>query len=188
MLTEEEKKILKSIARKSIEYGLIHHKPPKITLENLPKKLHEKKASFVTITLKNLPKEKNLRGCIGSIFPNEPLAMNVSYNAFSAAFKDHRFPPLTEKEFPYVDIKISVLSPLEKISCVSFDDLLSKIRPHVDGIYLKSPDGRATYLPDVWNKIEDKKEFIYHLYKKAELSQNYPFSKIEWFRYTTENF
>ncbi|GIX40578.1 MAG: hypothetical protein KatS3mg129_0311 [Leptospiraceae bacterium] len=188
MLNEKEKKLLKDIAYKSIEYGLLYHKSFIPDLTNLPESLKEKKASFVTITDKILPEDRSLRGCIGSIFAEYPLAEDIARNAFNAAFRDPRFPPLSKDEFEHIDIKISILSPFEKIKAKNFKELLSQIRENIDGIYLKSPDGRATFLPDVWEKVPSKEVFIYELYRKAGLSIDYPFSQIEWYKYTTERF
>ena len=43
------------------------------------------------------------------------------------------------------------------------DDLLSKLRPHVDGVILKDGLRRATFLPQVWEKIPDPSEFLDNL-------------------------
>jgi AmmeMemoRadiSam system protein A len=183
MLDFKSKEILKDIAKKSIEHGLLYNKPCIPYIEDLPKPLQEQKASFVTLTIQD-----QLRGCIGSIFAQNPLAVDVAENAFNAAFRDPRFSPLKKEEFPLIEIKISVLSPFEKINAKNLKELFSIIREYKDGIYLKSPDGRATFLPDVWEKVPSKEVFIQELYRKAHLPTDYPFNKIEWYRYTTESF
>jgi AmmeMemoRadiSam system protein A len=183
MLDSKSKEILKDIAKKSIEHGLLYNKPWIPSVEDLPKPLQEQKASFVTLTIQD-----QLRGCIGSIFAQNPLAVDVAENAFNAAFRDPRFSPLKKEEFPLIEIKISVLSPFEKINAKNLKELFSIIREYKDGIYLKSPDGRATFLPDVWEKVPSKEVFIQELYRKAHLPTDYPFNKIEWYRYTTESF
>ncbi|MFN3603115.1 MAG: AmmeMemoRadiSam system protein A [Leptonema sp. (in: bacteria)] len=187
-LTNEEKEILKKIAYESIGYGFEHNQYLLPRLENLPKILAQKGASFVTLYRKDLPIHKNLRGCIGSLIPKDPLAKDVAKNAYSAAFSDPRFLKLTKEEFQTIEIKISLLSPLEKIYPKSFDDLLDSLKPKLDGLYLKTAEGSATFLPDVWDKVSDAKEFLKELYKKADLEIHYPFDKIEWFRYTTTTF
>jgi len=183
MLDVKSKEILKEIAKKSIEHGLLYNKPLIPSVEDLPKPLKEHKASFVTLN-----KQEELRGCIGSIFAQSPLAVDVAENAFNAAFRDPRFSPLKKEELSLIEIKISVLSPFEKINAKNLKELLSIIREHKDGIYLKSPDGKATFLPDVWEKVPSKEVFIHELYRKAHLPIDYPFHKIEWYRYTTESF
>jgi Uncharacterized conserved protein len=183
MLDSKSKEILKDIAKKSIEHGLLYNKPWIPSVEDLPKPLQAQKASFVTLTIQD-----QLRGCIGSIFAQNPLAVDVAENAFNTAFRDPRFSPLKKEEFPLIEIKISVLSPFEKINAKNLKELFSIIREYKDGIYLKSPDGRATFLPDVWEKVPSKEVFIQELYRKAHLPTDYPFNKIEWYRYTTESF
>jgi len=183
MLDFKSKEILKDIAKKSIEHGLLYNKPWIPYIEDLPKPLQEQKASFVTLTIQD-----QLRGCIGSIFAQNPLAVDVAENAFNAAFRDTRFSPLKKEELSLIEIKISVLSPFEKINAKNLKELFSIIREYKDGIYLKSPDGRATFLPDVWEKVPSKEVFIQELYRKAHLSTDYPFNKIEWYWYTTESF
>ena len=183
MLDFNSKEILKEIAKKSIEHGLLYNKPWIPYIEDLPKPLQEQKASFVTLTIQD-----QLRGCIGSIFAQNLLAVDVAENAFNAAFRDPRFSPLKKEEFPLIEIKISVLSPFEKINAKNLKELFSIIREYKDGIYLKSPDGKATFLPDVWEKVPSKEVFIQELYRKAHLATDYPFNKIEWYRYTTESF
>jgi hypothetical protein len=183
MLDFKSKEILKDIAKKSIEHGLLYNKPWIPYIEDLPKPLQEQKASFVTLTIQD-----QLRGCIGSIFAQNPLAVDVAENAFNAAFRDPRFSPLKKEEFSLIEIKISVLSPFEKINAKNLKELFSIIREYKDGIYLKSPDGRATFLPDVWEKVPSKEVFIQELYRKAHLPTDYPFNKIEWYWYTTESF
>jgi len=70
MLDFKSKEILKEIAKKSIEHGLLYNKPWIPSVEDLPKPLQEQKASFVTLTIQD-----QLRGCIGSIFAQNPLAV-----------------------------------------------------------------------------------------------------------------
>lgn len=187
-LIEEEKKILKNIAYQSIEYGLKNQKYLLPKLQILPKNLQQQGASFVTLTRKDLPVHKKLRGCIGTITPKDPIGYDVAKNAYYAAFSDPRFPPLTKEEFPNIEIKISILTPNEKINVKSLQDLLDELNKNIDGLYLKSPKGSATFLPDVWEKVSSKEEFVFELYKKAGLNIQYPFEKIEWFRYKTFSF
>jgi AMMECR1 domain-containing protein len=65
--------------------------------------LAEPGATFVTLTQRG-----QLRGCIGSLEAQRPLAIDVAENAIAAAFRDPRFPPLEEDEF---------LAPVSKSRC-----------------------------------------------------------------------
>ena len=110
-VTAAEKKRLHQIARQSIEARLRGDNPPK--LGNLTATLKEPRGAFVT-----LKKHGELRGCIGHIIGTKPLAETVAEMAEAAAFLDRRFSPVTAAEFPELEIEISALTPLERISDV----------------------------------------------------------------------
>ncbi|MEO0122968.1 MAG: AmmeMemoRadiSam system protein B [candidate division WOR-3 bacterium] len=113
--TEDEKKILKDIARKTIEAVVKGKKPPEF--KELPEKLKEPYGVFVTIT-----KHGNLRGCIGHIIADEPLYKITQEMAKAAALHDPRFNPVNEKELSEIEIEISVLTPMEKVK--DFKDIV----------------------------------------------------------------
>jgi AmmeMemoRadiSam system protein A len=73
-------------------------------------RLAEPGAAFVT-----WKREERLRGCIGSLDPVRPLAVDVESNAVIALLHDPRFPPGLAREFPRYTVQISVLAPFEKI-------------------------------------------------------------------------
>lgn len=136
-LSQEEKDLLKDIARKSIESalnGLPAPDPP----HALSPKMKEPRGAFVT-----LQKGHRLRGCIGFIQATKPLHETVKEMARAAAFDDPRFPPLTKEEWPQVDIEISVLTPLERIEDPS------QIKVGVHGIYIVKGARRGLLLPQV---------------------------------------
>jgi uncharacterized protein len=152
-------------------------------LENLPAELMEKRATFVTLTIGG-----QLRGCIGMLEACRPLAEDVAANAVAAAFEDPRFEPLTEKEFTKLNIHISVLSPPEEMDFFSEEDVLSRIRPGIDGLILQDGYHRGTFLPSVWEELPQKELFWAHLKHKAGLPSGYWSDTIRVFRYTTEYF
>ncbi len=182
-LTPQEKAILLRLARESIRYGLESGKPLMLDISSLPESLQQTRASFVT-----LHEHGQLRGCIGSIIPTRPLALDVSHNAFAAAFKDPRFPPVQASELNDLDIEISILSMPEPIEFSSEEDLLEKIRPEIDGLILKEGPYSGTFLPSVWEQIPDKREFLRQLKRKAGLPTDYWSPTIRVFRYTTDSF
>ncbi len=57
-----------------------------------------------------LTKHGQLRGCIGQIFPREPLYQAVMSSARSAALEDPRFSPVRPAELPELEIEVSVLT------------------------------------------------------------------------------
>lgn len=61
---------------------------------------------FVTLNTINR-NEKRLRGCIGTLSPR-PLT-DLSYFAFSSAFRDKRFSPLEARELSSLAISVSLL-------------------------------------------------------------------------------
>ncbi len=131
--------------------------------------LSEKRATFVTLKMKNKPRGSNLRGCIGSILPYRTFIDDVIANAKAAAFEDPRFPPLTPEEFEEVEIDVSVLTIPEKLEYEDPADLKRKIRPGVDGVILQLANHQATFLPSVWEELPNVDIFFAHLCLKAGL-------------------
>jgi len=113
----------------------------------------------------------NLRGCIGGLEPRWPLAEDVRVHAVAAALQDPRFPPVTPQELPDIEIEVSVLSPLQPLNYRTPEDLIRHLRPGVDGVLLEDPESgaRATFLPQVWEKLPDPRAFLSHLALKAGL-------------------
>jgi len=161
-LDREEKRLLLDVARRAIEGALRGRvRPP--APASLPPRLLEPGASFVT-----LRRGGRLRGCIGSLEPRRPLALDVHQNALAAAFKDPRFPPLSGEEWPETELEVSVLSRPEPLAYSGYADLRRKIGPGM-GLVLAHPRGRATYLPEVWRDLPDPDLFLESLARKAGL-------------------
>ena len=163
-LSLSERRYLLDLARRSISRTLDGLEPPQINLQSLAPVLQEPRASFVTLTIGG-----DLRGCIGSIEPRQPLALDVRENAVAAAFRDPRFPPLSRREFDLIQIEVSVLTRPQPLEYDGADDLLARLRPHVDGVIISRGWNRATFLPQVWEKLPHPREFLAHLCLKAGL-------------------
>jgi len=183
MFNSQQKKTLHEIAHHSIEQGLANGYPLKVELTDYDELLQEKRATFVT-----LKKEGDLRGCIGILVPIRPLVEDISHNAYAAAFNDHRFKPLTHDELTRLSIHISVLDIPTEIFFESEQDLIEQLQPGIDGLILEEGNLRATFLPSVWESINDAKEFIGHLKQKAGLPNNYWSDTIKARRYSVESF
>ncbi|MES0328410.1 MAG: AmmeMemoRadiSam system protein A, partial [Gammaproteobacteria bacterium] len=97
-------------------------------------------------------------------------------------------PPLQAHELEQLDIHISILGTPEKMLFDSEDDLLTKIRPNIDGLIMEEGQRRGTFLPSVWQSVQDKKEFLNHLKMKSGLASNYWSDSIVIHRYTVEEF
>jgi AmmeMemoRadiSam system protein A len=95
-------------------------------------------AAFVTLT-----EHGSLRGCIGSLAFDEPLGRAVASAGASAAVRDPRFMPVTERELPSIHIDVSVLGP-----AVPLRDPLA-FRPGIDGIIVARDGRRGLFLPEV---------------------------------------
>jgi len=180
-LNSMDKQLLLGLAYQSIQVGLDTGHPLSINLRDYSTALSQQRATFVT-----LGKNQQLRGCIGMLKAILPLAEDVCENAFSAAFKDPRFPPLLQSELEELDIHISILSPSVEIEFDSEQDLISKIQPNIDGLILESGYRRGTFLPSVWQTIPAPEQFLQHLKQKAGLDKHYWSDLIKVYRYSTE--
>ncbi|MFC1517242.1 AmmeMemoRadiSam system protein B [Candidatus Margulisiibacteriota bacterium] len=112
----KEQKVLLNLARDSISAKLKKKELPATELDN--KKFQAIGAAFVTIH-----KKGQLRGCIGHVRAHKPLAATVQEMALAAAFEDPRFPPLRSEELKDIDIEISVLTPMRRISDIEEIDV-----------------------------------------------------------------
>ena len=160
--------LLLQIARQSIAsaFGLAPEVDKEALVAEYPE-LAKEQATFVTLTING-----QLRGCIGSIIPHRRLIDDLVANARAAAFEDPRFSPLTREEFENVDIEVSLLTVPKELPYTDTEDLRKKIRPGVDGVILQLDGRQATFLPQVWEELNDFDLFFAHLCLKAGLPQN----------------
>lgn len=182
-LSETERRSLLMLAREAIRYGLEGGRTFSVRPEDHPERLREKRATFVT-----LHRQGQLRGCIGHLEAVQSLVEDVAGNAWSAAFHDPRFPPLTASELSGLVIHISVLTPPRPMAFTSEPDLLRQIRPGVDGLILQDGWARGTFLPSVWDSLPRIEDFWTQLKHKAGLSAHHWSKGIKVFRYETESF
>ncbi|MBW1914858.1 MAG: AmmeMemoRadiSam system protein A [Deltaproteobacteria bacterium] len=166
-LSDQEGIFLLSLARNTIEKELFHTTDTDLDNSHVSPKMNEKRGTFVTLTT-----NKNLRGCIGNIIPHEPLIKGIRHNAINAAFHDPRFRPLSKNEWENVKIEVSILTEPKELSYSDVDDLLEKLRPEIDGVIIKKGLRQSTFLPQVWEQLPDKKEFLTHLCLKAGLDKD----------------
>lgn len=167
------------IARGAIEEKLLG-KPPAAANAGW---LRQPGASFVTLL-----KSGELRGCIGSLEAVRALGADVADNAVGAAFRDPRFPALAADEWTQCEVEVSLLSAARRLQ---FDDeagLLSQIRAGEDGIILEADGRRATFLPQVWASLPDKRAFLAELLRKAGLAPDTPLARCAISRYRVVKF
>lgn len=161
MLTLDDRAAVLKIAREAIAAAVCDRLRPALDLARLSPSLRESRATFVTLNLGG-----DLRGCIGALYASLPLALDVQEHAVGAALYDPRFPPVSPVEVPRLHIEISVLTPPEPITFHSADELLNLLRPNVDGVILACGWRRATFLPQVWEKVPNPVQFLDMLSEK----------------------
>lgn len=144
---------------------------------------HQPIPCFVT-----LHKAGELRGCIGCLEADRPLAEALVYFARAAAFSDPRFAPVDENELESCHITISLLGPLSPIPATTRQQLLEALEPNRDGLWLQSPGHRATFLPAVWRELPDANQFLNQLLRKGGWPANGWPTSLQGFRYQTLEF
>ena len=161
---DSEKRFLLNLARTTLAHVATNPDwlGPKLSVKDVPPKLAETKACFVTLTERG-----ELRGCVGHIFPQEPLYQAIEDNARNAATRDPRFLRVLPDEVDKIKIEISVLTEPQPLRFNSPEDLFGKLQPYADGVVLKIGSRGATFLPQVWEQIPDKVEFLNRLSEKA---------------------
>ncbi len=156
-LTAEEKHVLLKLARDAIVRFITRRE--KIELPVSEGTLGEMRGAFVT-----LHKRGMLRGCIGNMVGIRPLAETIREMAIAAATGDPRFNRVAEKEISDIDIEISVLSPLKRISDPS------EIVVGKHGILMKRGYSQGVLLPQVATEFGwDREEFLENTCHKAGL-------------------
>lgn len=156
-LSTEDKELLRRLARQTIEAKCRGEKAAAIeTSSPLPQ---EHRGAFVT-----LKKHGELRGCIGHIIGDRPLAQTVAEMAAAAAFEDPRFLPVTKDELADLEIEISVLTPPRQINNAD------EIQVGLHGIILQQGGRSGLLLPQVASEYGwDRETFLRQTCRKAGL-------------------
>lgn len=182
--TDAQRQVLLRIAHQSIEQGLRTGLPLAVTPAEYEPALVQCRGAFVTLYVRD-----ELHGCIGTIEASRPLVTEVARCAFAAAFEDPRFDVLTAEDVAWVDIHISVLSSPAPMAVLDEADLLRQLRPGIDGLVLDDPVSgrRGTFLPAVWEKLPDPRDFLTQLKLKAGFPADDWSSTLRFARYTAES-
>jgi len=150
-LTPDEQELLLALAREGLRGD------PRDS--DLPPALQRPAGAFVT-----LHSGGKLRGCIGSLSPETPLARLVADLAFAATTRDPRSPPVTAAEVDGLHIEISVLGapvPIQHVSQV-------EVGRH--GLIISRGASRGLLLPQVATEQGwDAEAFVSHTCLKAGL-------------------
>ena len=151
-LNDEDKKDLLILARQTVEQHVKQKRVAAVDPTGFSKSLVTDCGAFVT-----LRKNGDLRGCIGRFDASEPLYSIIQKMAIASSSEDYRFPPVSPQEVNQLEIEISVLTPMRRIS--SIDEL--QLGKH--GIYVKRGAQAGTFLPQVAEETGwTKEEFLGH--------------------------
>jgi AmmeMemoRadiSam system protein A len=160
-LSAPDKHLLLQLARAAVEAFVRGEPKPAIEAEALPPALLEPGACFVTLFYRG-----HLRGCLGSLEAEQPLYLEVCQRARQVCEADDRFVPVQPEELPHLEIEISVLTAPEPLPYDRPTDLPRVLRPGVDGLILGAGRQRATFLPQVWERVPDPEQFVSLLCEK----------------------
>ena len=166
-LTPEERSVLLKQARLALAQGVSGAPLKPLHLEDFPPKLREPGVTFVTLTING-----QLRGCVGALEAYQPLIEDVREHTISAALRDFRFSPVLPDELAAIEIEISRLTAPQLFAYRNAEDLLAKLRPGIDGVVLSDGLRRATFLPQVWEKLPEPELFLEHLCQKMGAPAN----------------
>ncbi|MBN1374501.1 AmmeMemoRadiSam system protein A [Candidatus Dojkabacteria bacterium] len=166
-LSESDKKFLLNLARGTIKSAFPGNYKPQIDQTLVPIATQGLAATFVTLTQKG-----ELRGCIGKLTAVQPMYQDVAENAYSAAFEDTRFSPLTKQELDKTKIEISILTQPTLLEYKDTKDLLHLLENKRPGVVIEKGYYTATFLPQVWEELANPSEFLSYLCAKAGLDPN----------------
>jgi AmmeMemoRadiSam system protein B/AmmeMemoRadiSam system protein A len=148
-LTADEQKALLTLARSALVDYVTDRKLTDVAdiVKRYPR-LGKPAGAFVTLYRKPVSKDahdlhKELRGCIGYIWPVKSLAQAVVDNAVGASSKDPRFSPVDVSELGNLQIDINVLTPPNSVE--SYKD----IKLGNDGVIFYKNQRQAVFLPSV---------------------------------------
>ena len=159
MTSEADRELLLRIAREAIVAHVVRKSARGIEDVELDRR---RGGAFVT-----LHKGRELRGCIGHIEDDEPLARIVARCAVAACSSDPRFPAVSSSELLELSIELSLLGPLERIAGPE------EIEVGRHGLVIERGRRRGLLLPQVateWNW--DREQFLEHTCRKAGLARD----------------
>ena len=163
-LTDTELHQLAELAARSVRLAVAEGISLSPRPEDHPRSFGAPAAVFVT-----LRRGGQLRGCIGTLEASEPLVHAVADRARAAAQRDPRFDPVSVAELGDLAVSVSVLTTPSPLDVVGYDDLLTRVRPGVDGVVVDAGRHRATFLPSVWEELPHPRDFLAALWRKAGL-------------------
>jgi AmmeMemoRadiSam system protein A len=156
MIEPDERRRLLQLARDAIVAHLSGLPAPAAD----PSPILERRAGVFV----SLHRGEALRGCIGHVEPDQPLSRVLPSSAIAAASTDPRFDSVTSEEMLELQIELSILGPLERITGI--DEV--EIGRH--GLLVERGWNRGLLLPQVAVEWEwDAEAFLSQTCHKAGL-------------------
>jgi AmmeMemoRadiSam system protein A len=97
----------------------------------------------------------------------------VVLRAAAAASRDPRFEPIKKAELDCVEIEVSVLSDPMPLAYQDPQRLPSLLQAGTDGVTIRHANRRATFLPQVWERVSNPEQFLELLCSKAFLPEDF---------------
>jgi AmmeMemoRadiSam system protein A len=140
-------------------------------------------ATFVTLRWHD---DGRLQGCIGTLEPRQSIADDVAHNVVAAALEDARGEPLTLDDVDELDVEVSVLSPLERVDFADEPSAVAALARDQAGVVIEWGARRATFLPAMWLRMPDARDFLAQLKRKAGLAPDFWDDDVRLWRYTVD--
>ncbi|CAK0773187.1 MEMO1 family protein [Azospirillaceae bacterium] len=183
-LSDDHRRTLHHVAQTTLRHAAATGRQVEVDMETAPFPLRAMRKTFITLDAS----DGNLRGCIGSTAPVNPLAQDVAINTYRSARQDPRFGPVKPSEVDHLKVTISILSTPSPMTFVDESDLIHQLHPEVDGLILREGSRQSLFLPKVWSVLPNPTSFVQHLKQKAGLPADYWSKTMQAFRFVTETF
>jgi AmmeMemoRadiSam system protein A len=155
-LTPEDQQRLLRLARRCLEARVRRETPPPVDRGGA---LDACMGAFVSVH-----HHGDLRGCLGRLETDRPIAENVAHLAAVVSDSDPRFTPIVASELSGLDLEISALTPEEEITDIN----AIEIGRH--GLIIEHGHRRGLLLPQVATEYGwDRETFLDHTCLKAGL-------------------
>ena len=177
-LSAEDLDTLVTVSEETLRVALVERRQWRPEPRQYAAALRRPGAAFVTIR-----RDEQLLGCVGMMEPVESLVSVVAHRTLAAAFQDPRTRGVFPEDFAFVHIEVSVLSPLERFSVATYDELVAHVDLTREGVLVEAGRHRATFLPAVWDQLSDPEEFVAALWQKAGMPRRAWPASLELSRY-----
>ena len=142
-LNAAEKLSLLEIARNTLELFINKGELASVPESSISKAMDQPAGVYVSLYM-----GERLRGQIGNFSLSNPLYLSVQEMTLAAAVSDQRFASVESSDLEYIQIEISVLTPLQQINS------LKEFQLGKHGIYMMKDGKSGTYLPQVSSQME----------------------------------